>query len=154
MENKKSIKLTESQLKDIITESVKNVINEISYSTVRSAYEKMLAKGQGGRAGELSNTFGEIYNDDDIQYNVGNNELNLRQDETPYNYANRMHRFEKGDTEMARQGLPGDAARQKNYSKMTDNHHITSSPRLAKKYAQAAKNYNPNSKLTKDDFRL
>ena len=154
MDNKKPIKLTEAQLRNIITESVKTVLDEISYSTARSAFEKMVAKGQGERAGNLSNTFGEIYNDDDIQYNVANNELSLRRDETPYNFANRMHKFERGDVDMARQGIPGDEERQKTYSKMTDNHHITSSPKLARKYAKATKNYNPDSNLTRDDFRL
>lgn len=156
MKNKNNtMRLTEDRLRAIIAESVRSALNEISYSTVKSAHDKMKGKGQIVRASRLSDKFGEIYNDDDVQYNVADNTLTLRQDENPYNYANRMHRYENGDTENARQGLyTWDAPEQINQSQVVNNHHITSNPKLARKYAKAVKNYNPNTNLTKDDYRL
>lgn len=65
------IKLTESDLHRI----VKSVLNEISYSTVRSAVDKMDRLGQEERAMELSKTFGDVYNDDDVKYDAYNDAL-------------------------------------------------------------------------------
>ena len=68
-------RLTESDLHRIIKESVNNVLNELKYSTVRSAVDKMDRLGQEERARDLSKTFGDVYNDDDVKYDVYNDAL-------------------------------------------------------------------------------
>lgn len=80
---KQIIKLTESDLHRII----KSVLNEISYSTVRSAVDKMDKLNQRDRARSLSNTFSDVYDDDDVKYDVYNDGM-MMYDENDENKRN------------------------------------------------------------------
>lgn len=153
MDTKKSIKLTESKLKQIISECVKEALNEISYSTVKSAYDKMNVKGQPERAKKLSKSFYTKYNNDDIQYDIEKDQVSLLKDPKYYGDKDKKyHTFKNGDTrtgwEKSDEWFGNGQLQTANY-----NHHITTSPSKARKYASAVQNYRPNTKLTRDDFR-
>ena len=76
---KQRIRLTESQLHQVVRESVMNVLNEISYPKVRGAYNKMREKGQYIRSNQLARTYHDLYNkyDDDntIMYDIPSDRL-------------------------------------------------------------------------------
>lgn len=80
---KKQIRLNESQLTNLIKESVKRVLSEISYPTAKSAYDKMMTMGQKERAARLAQTFSEINDDDDAEYDIESDVLRMRNDSNP-----------------------------------------------------------------------
>ena len=61
------MKITEKQLRNIIKESVENVLNELNYSTYKSAYDKLKDKSNRGeitkdRVRNFKRTFDDLYN--------------------------------------------------------------------------------------------
>lgn len=63
-ENKNKMKrkvIKESQLRAIVNESVKNVLNEISKRTIANAVHKMHSKGQKQRAQRLQKSYDDVY---------------------------------------------------------------------------------------------
>ena len=62
----KVIKLNEQDLKRLVKESVE----ELKYSTYKSAYDKMKDKGQKERAANFNMTFQDKYNDDDARFSL------------------------------------------------------------------------------------
>ena len=58
---KRKIKLSESELNRVIKESVKNVLNEISYDLARRTYGAMRQRGQHNRAEEFACNYDNHY---------------------------------------------------------------------------------------------
>ncbi len=80
---KQTIRLTESELKKVISESVRNILNELSYSKVKDAHDKMYELGQYKRAHNLAKTFADVYNDEDAEYDIHGDNLILKGPEGP-----------------------------------------------------------------------
>lgn len=158
--SKKIVRLSESDLHNIIKESVQSILNEISYSTASSAYNKMYDNGQKRRAMNLSDTFSSIYNDDVAEYDLNNDELTLYGDE--FLNGNQVRQFKNvynrnGDTNLyLRSKQNGDSRYGSGYDDnkyFNRGNHITTNPKKAREMEKHMKNYNPDSELTKNDFR-
>ena len=112
---KKIIKLTESDLHRIVTESVQRILEAhgegLSYGTVKSAYNKMNDLGQYDRAAELNKTYGEVNNDEDAIYNLHNDEITFDGGEAsdPVFYGNHVtpSEIEKGLTRRTKRYKDG-----------------------------------------------
>ena len=151
---KNVIRLTESKLKQIIEACVKETIenledegvNEISNGLAKRAYDKMLSKGQIARARNLNSTYQDIYNDDDVQYDLSNNSLTLKGDGNNYMFrngrTNQGYSIDKTGYLTTQDG--------RNTPMQTN---ITTDPRKARKFGQAVKNYHPETTLDKSSFR-
>ena len=151
---KNVIRLTESKLKQLIEACVKETIenledegmNEISYGLAKRAYDKMMSSGQHDRANKLNKTHGEIYNDDDVQYNLQNDALTLRGDKNDDGYRPFVQ-FRYGENKPYVSPTGREAATNSG----TPN--LTNDPRMARKYAQAANRYTGTSDYTHGNFR-
>ena len=151
---KNVIRLTESKLKQIIEACVKETIenleddgmNEISYGLAKRAYDKMMSSGQHDRANNLNKTHGEIYNDDDVKYDLQNDMVTLRGDTNDDGYRPFVQ-FRHGDNKPYVSPTGQYAA--KNYG--TPN--LTNDPRMARKFAKAANRYTGTSNYTPSNFR-
>lgn len=67
----KVIKLDENQLKRL----VKEALDELKYSTYKSAHDKMQDKGQQDRAADFNTTFKDIYDDDNTSFSLDNDNV-------------------------------------------------------------------------------
>ena len=152
--DKEIIKLTEAELKKLVIESVNSVLNEISYDLAQRAFDKMNDKGQRLRARQLAKTYGEIYDeknpDGDKPYWLANYDLegrSLRLNGETTEGGNELYntytKNYNGDVE------------EKNYSgyEGRSERSLTQNPAMARKYAKHIKRFDPDTKLTKDDFR-
>ena len=59
--SKRTVRLTESELKNIITESVKNIISELDYKTCINAYKKARERGD-ARANKFYDAASDAFN--------------------------------------------------------------------------------------------
>lgn len=147
----KRIQLTESQLHQIIKEAVKKVINneqinEISLSTMNSAYKKMADKGQDYRAKRLIWTAedGAINRDDALIPNIKNNTAYISNGNEPYNFKQSHPKYNgENDTFYDSRGIEPQNTDTPRY----DN------PVMAKKMEKNIRQLNPNTKFDKNDFR-
>ena len=62
----KVIKINENQLKRL----VKEALDELKYSTYKSAHDKMQDKGQMDRAEKFNKTFKDVYDDENTSFNL------------------------------------------------------------------------------------
>ena len=163
---KKVVKLTESELRKVISEAVSMCLNEISYTTAKSAYDNMNKRGQNVRASNLNDTFGSINNDNDATYDLSDGSLTLKGDEvqngnermrpqTYYNNNSDGTIRSYPETEHRGIGLDG-KERFDVVNRPVDPYkrdRITTNPKVAKNMARHMKNFNPQSTMTKDSFR-
>ena len=158
------IKLSESEFKEFLTEAVKNVLNEISYGLAKNAYDKMMNKGQEHRACDLNQTFKDINDDDNAKYSLQHDTLDLYGDSYPHEqdidaiFATQYQRNNNSDVkafprkQFARNGkLLNNRDRQ---TQLNQKHRITTNPKIARSFAKHMKNFDPDTELTRDDFRL
>lgn len=159
------IKLSESEFKEFLTEAVKNVLNEISYGLAKDAYDKMINKGQERRAYDLNQTFKDINDDDNAKYSLQHDTLDLYGDSYPHEqdidaiFATQYQRRNDGSTintfprkQFARNGkLLNNRDRQ---TQLNQKHRITTNPKIARSFAKHMKNFDQDTELTRDDFRL
>lgn len=162
----KQIKLSESEFKEFITEAVNNVLNEISRELAQATYDKMIHKGQNSRADDLDMTFREINNDDNAKYSLAGNSLTLVGDKGE---ENGDLDYRKATKYTYRNDSPSEIdvyAHKRLYDKYGNyvndaqrigghntKHRITTNPKVARNMARHMKNFNPDTKMTKDDFR-
>ena len=153
--NKQVVRLTEDDLRKIISESVNKVINEISYGLVKKTYDKMRDLGQDNRADDFEDSFCQVYNykDDDgnfISHNLGNDAMSFG------NSKNGDMRSIYRDSSRFEVPFGYDAIdKDYKFSRTTrDKLHVTDSPKMAKKFSDAVNNFaNGELKFTKNDFR-
>lgn len=62
--SKRTVRLTESELKNIITESVKNIISELDHKTLKNAARKALERGEVERAYNFDTAAVDAFNRD------------------------------------------------------------------------------------------
>lgn len=74
---KKTIRMNERELHNMVSESVKRVLNEISNSLAKATHDNISDMGQYGRADQLNNTFRSVNNDEYAEYDLNANTLHL-----------------------------------------------------------------------------
>ena len=163
---KKILKITESRLKELVRESIERKLNEVSYSLAQDTYDKMIYKGQHSRANDLNDTFREINNDENAEYSLAGGTLTLKGDISDYDENNNLQksseyyrRNDNGNVAMyARErildknGNYNGRDRERVGSPKTK-HRITTNPKVARNMAKHMKNFDPDTEMTKDDFR-
>ena len=160
---KRKIRLTESQLHNLINECVMSILEAhgqgLSYATAKSAYNKMLDLGQTERASQLDKTYSEVNDDDDAQYDLKYDSIyfNDRDNsgpgtgyfsngaprstvETPRTLRRRTreHEYDAEHTDPAK-FIPASVR--------------TNDPASAKRRAQHLNNFYGKQKFNKNDFR-
>lgn len=145
---KKLIRLTESDLHNIIENTVRRVlkeeiVNEISYGVAKKAFDKMRSLGQKHRAGRLNNTFGSINNDDDASYCLyGDGSLHINDEEGKYNNGRSFYKNQEGNL----------YTRDDSNSKDMFDKVRTNDPKSAKNRARHASNF-LGKNVDKNNFR-
>lgn len=83
VKNKNSNHCTSKDLKEIIKENVEKVLREISYSTARNAYLKMLDMGQHDRGKDLSDKYSDINDDyvNGVTYDLKTDSMNVERED-------------------------------------------------------------------------
>lgn len=100
---KKLIRLTESDLHNIIENTVRRVlkegnVNEISYGLAKKTFDKMKSLGQKERAGQLNRTFSLVNDDDDAAYSLfGDGFLHINDDQGNYNHGKTFYKDQEGN---------------------------------------------------------
>ena len=114
---KHKIKLSESELNRVIKESVKNVLNEISYDLARRTYGAMRQRGQHDRADEFAFNYDNHYKTQNTMPDLMGDRLHMKNDDGWHIY----------DTDTDVNNLP---LKQR-----------TTDPKVAREYAKAYNNY-------------
>ncbi len=145
---KKLIRLTESDLHNIIENTVRRVlkegnVNEISYGVAKKTYDKMKSLGQSQRAAQLNQTFGSINNDDDASYSLyGDGSLHINDDQGNYNHGKTFYKDQEGNLYK-----DDDSTNDDIFDKVR-----TNDPKSAKNRARHASNFLGKS-VDKNNFR-
>ena len=149
------IRLTESQLKRVIKESVIRILkedkmNELQMSTMKNAYDKMFYNGQTDRAEKLRNTaFASASNRDDmLRPDISNGSARLRNVNSPDNSDDSHSSRYNANDDMIYDNM-GDRAQEtdKNYYPRFKN------AATARRMANNVRQLNPNTKYGKNDFQ-
>lgn len=114
---KRKIKLSESELNRVIKESVKNVLNEISYGLARRTYKAMRDSGQRNRAEDFAINYGTHYKTPNTIPDVSVDKLHM-----------------KGDNGWNTYDRTNDVNNLTPYQRTED-------PKVAREYAKAYNNY-------------
>ena len=163
---KKILKISESRLKELVRESVERKLNEISYTLAKDTYDKMTHKGQHSRANDLNDTFREINNDDNAEYSLAGGTLTLKGDVSDYDENNNFQKaseyYRRNDNNnvamfprerfLDKNGNYSGRDRERVGSPKTKPR-ITTNPKVARNMARHMKNFDPDTEMTKDDFR-
>ena len=135
---KKVLRLTESDLHNIIKESVNTILNEISYNTVSSAVNKMDDLVQYNRADELGKKYNDKYTIlDNRPYDSKNSWWEIK----PFVRSGKImvyETFKNGDVHSYKYYVKKDEWGTNGVPKMTDK-------RFAVQLANYIKQINPNS---------
>lgn len=129
MNNNKVVRLTESDLHNIIKESVNKVLNEASYELVKNASKKMPY----WRSNGLINTFNDVYgyrDDKNDNYIMFENNDTMR-----FKYDGEYYCFTKTS-----------------FLENPNQYHCTFDRNFARKLARAAKKLCPDLNVTMNDF--
>lgn len=97
--NKRTIKLTESELKQVITESVKKVISELDYKTYLNAAKKRYQQGKNMQGSEL-----QRYGEEQFNKQYGKRRLNRIGDRSEIETTGLYN----GNVRTTYSGRPGD----------------------------------------------
>jgi hypothetical protein len=143
------IRLTESKLRDIIQESVRSALNEISYGWVQGAYDKMKNSGQHQRANKLNDLHSKLYDTNDYIYDLKDGgSIGM----VPDNGKSRYYKKDK-NTPINTSGEI--MTREKNpVTNKFDIHRTTEDPRRARRQASAMNRFTGTNDYKPQDFRL
>jgi len=162
---KNRIRLTENQLTNIIKECVRDILEAhgqgLSYATVKSAHDKMIEKGQKQRADQLAQTYADVNNDEDAEYDLFNDVMTMKpanpydKDKNTYFASNHIPRNnEYGNRSLKRYvDKKGDYVDEVPNAEFIPPRARTQSAARAKRRAQHLNNFYGQQHFDKNDFR-
>ena len=137
---KRTIRLTESDIKKIVMEAV----NELQYSTYKNTYDKMIDNNQPQRALDFNDSFRAHYNDDDTTYNLAKDTVDIGE-------PNSKTKFYRNGSMVSPDSHNGGQY----FSNAADNKDRfprTSNRKLAKSRADKLNFFNGKDNFNKNDF--